>query len=275
MKYTLQSSKYVCKNFLYLIPFAILPALFLSISTDQAAMEAVLGAVGKGKIGEWTFSQIFRAISVLNFATWEAIVFGIIGIIVIIPSVALLMAMLEKHMRIGKRTFNGLLGKLNDNFISTFGGVVLLLVGYEIWTLLLSAILFLVSRIDVAVVAYIFAVLVFLGFHVLLTIAISTVYLWVPCMQITGFRTFEAFQYAYQLMGEIQWKIVVGQLIVLLLMEGIICLCAMLLPVGIIFTLVTTGLYACIILIFCVRMQIAYFDRDHIERKDIAKYYHR
>ena len=33
MRYTLQSTKYVFKNFIYLLPFAILPAVFLSAST--------------------------------------------------------------------------------------------------------------------------------------------------------------------------------------------------------------------------------------------------
>ena len=42
MKYTLQSSKYVFKNFIYLFPFAILPALFLAISTDEKLITSVI-----------------------------------------------------------------------------------------------------------------------------------------------------------------------------------------------------------------------------------------
>ncbi len=275
MKYTIQSAKYACKNFLYLLPFAILPALFLAISTDQAAIQAVVNDVLDGKIVNWTFSEIFRAISVLNFASWEAIVFGALGIVIIVPCLAMMMAMLEKHMRIGKRTFNGLLGKLNDNLISTCGGVILLLGFYEVWTLIFSAVLLLVAQIKIVAVAYVFAVIVFIGFHLLLALFVSTVYFWVPCMQITGFRAFEALQYSYHLMGEVQWRIIVGQLAVLVVVEGGICFCAMFAPMGLLFTLIATAIFTCLIIIFCVRMQIAYFDRDHIERKDLAKYYHR
>ncbi len=275
MKYTIQSAKYACKNFLYLLPFAILPALFLAISTDQAAIQAVVNDVLDGKIVNWTFSEIFRAISVLNFASWEAIVFGVLGIVIIVPCLAMMMAMLEKHMRIGKRTFNGLLGKLNDNLISTCGGVILLLGFYEVWTLIFSAVLLLVAQIKIVAVAYVFAVIVFIGFHLLLALFVSTVYFWVPCMQITGFRAFEALQYSYHLMGEVQWRIIVGQLAVLVVVEGGICFCAMFAPMGLLFTLIATAIFTCLIIIFCVRMQIAYFDRDHIERKDLAKYYHR
>ncbi len=275
MKYTVQSSKYVLKNFIYLFPFAILPAIFLSISTDEGAIIAVLESLFWGEISDWSFSEIFRAISVLSFARWVAIVFGLVGIIVIVPCVALLMALLEKHMRIGKRTFNGLWGKLNDNFISTCGGVFLLLAIYELWSLLIAAFLFFVSRIAFVPLAYVFAGVVYIVFHVLLMVAISTIYLWLPCMQITGFRALEAWQYSYHLMGQIKGRIIVAQLFALLLVELIICLCALFVPTAIAFDIVAALLYATLIMIFCVRMQIVYFDRDNVERADLAKYYHR
>ncbi len=273
MKYTIQSTKYVCKNFFYLFPLVILPALFLSISTDQKAIYSVLAAIGKGNIQDWTFTNLFRAISVLNFGSWQSIVFGLVGIIAIVPCVALLMAMLEKHMRIGKRTFNGLWGKLNDNFLSTCGYFVLILAIYEVWTLLLTSILFLVSRIPLAALSYTFSTIIFLAFHVLLLVVISVFYLWLPCAQITGFRAYEALQYSYHLMGEIKAKIIAVQASILLVVEGLICLCAMLLPTGIVFNLFVAAFYVAVLLIYCVRMQIVYFDRDHIEREDLPKIY--
>ncbi len=273
MRYTAQSGKYVVKNFFYLLPFAIVPALFLALSTDENAILHTVKALFTGKIDEWSFTGLFRSISILNFATWQSIVFGLVGIIVIVPCVALLMAFLEKHLRIGKRTFNGLLGKLNDNFISTCGGVFLLLGIYELWSLLLAAFLFLVSMIPIPFVAYLFAVVAFIAFHLLLMVAISTIYLWLPCMQITGFRAMEALQYSYHLMGDIKWKIIFTQLWVLLVVEAVICLIGWFVPTFIAFDLLVTVVYAVMILVFCVRMQIAYFDRDHIERADIRKYY--
>ena len=275
MRYTLQSTKYVFKNFIYLLPFAILPAVFLSASTDEKSMVAVINAILEGNIGTWTFQELFRAISVLNFASWEAIVFGLVGIILIVFCVALMMALLEKHMRIGKRTFNGLLGKLNDNILSTSGVVVLVLLIYELWTLLLAALLFFVSRITIAAVAYVLAAAVFVAMHVVLMVSIGTIYLWLPCMQITGFRAFEALVYSYQLINPIRWRITFAQILVLFVAESLICACAVYVPTAIAFRVVAAALYAGILMIYCVRMQIAYFDRDNIERADTAKYYHR
>ena len=275
MKYTVQSSKYVLKNFIYLFPFAILPAIFLAISTDEKAITGVITAFVEGRIGEWTFSELFKAISVLNFVGWESIVFGFVGIIVTIPCVALLMALLEKHMRIGKRTFNGLWGKLNDNFLSTAGVVLLVFAIYELWSLLLAAFMFFLSRITAKVIAYAFIVIVYLALHVLLLVGIGAIYLWLPCMQITGFRAVEALSYSYQLMAPLKIKLIVAQLLVLAVAEALICVCAIFLPIAIVFKTIAALLYAGMLMIYCVRMQAVYFACDQIERADMAKYYQR
>ncbi|MBQ8295766.1 MAG: hypothetical protein IJX87_04975 [Clostridia bacterium] len=274
MRYTAQSSKYIWKNFFFVLPFAIIPAFFLSVSTDEKALIDVLTNCFTGKIQETTYSQIFRAISVLNFGSWQSVVFGIVGIVLIVVCVALLMAFLEKHMRIGKRTYTGLLGKLNDNFLSTCSYALIMIVGYELWCLFTAAFLFLVSRISVDAVAYVLTVGFLLLMHALLIYAIGHVYLWLPCMQITGFRALEALHYSYQLMDPVKWPILLGQLFFLLFTETLICLSALFAPAPVIFTVLTTVLYTALILIYCVRMQITYFDRDNIQRADLPGYYY-
>ena len=275
MKYTRESTKYIFKNFFYLVPFAILPAIFFAISVDEAAIQAIMKKLVSKSTEGWNFFVLFRAISVLNFGTWQSIVSGIIGIIVTVPCVALLFALIEKHFRIGKRTFNGIWGKLNDNFVSTCGYVLLLLFIYEIWALLLSAILTLIFLIDLWVLAYVLAGVALLAMHFVLVQAIGAIYLWLPCMQITGFRALEALHYSQQLMTPIKKKLAVGQLLVLLVIEGLICVCAVFLPPAGIFLTITTILYVALILVYCVRMEIAYFDRDQIERADLNTYYKR
>lgn len=273
MKYTVQSGKYVFKNFIYIFPLAILPAFFLSVSVDEGAIINVLNAFFSNELSAWTFSDLLCAISVLNFGSWRSAVFGVVGTIFIVPCVALLMAFLEKHFRIGKRTFNGLWSKLNDNFLSTCGYGILFLTIYELWSVLTAALLFFLSRISVAVVAYIIVVVAYLAMHVALLYVIGMIYLWLPCMQITGFRSIEALQYSYQLVTPVQWKILGGQMFVLLCAEGLLCLCAVFLPNALVFTILSTALYAIVLMVYCVRMEIAYFDRDHIERADLRTYY--
>ncbi len=272
MKYTVQSAKYILKNFLYIFPLAILPAFLLSLSTDEVAITKVLTETFTGSIEAWTFSELFHAISILSFGNWQAVVFGLLGIIAMVPCVALLMAFLEKHFRIGKRTFNGLWSKLNDNFISTCVYALLFVALYEIWALLTAAVVFILSMIPVAWLAYVLSIAAYIAMHVLLLYLVGFIYLWLPCLQITGFRAIEALHYSQQLVTPVKWKILGGQILFLLFAEALIGVCAVFLPGWVAFTLITTALYSILLMFFFVRMQIAYFDRDQIERADLKWY---
>ena len=272
LNYTVQTNNYIWKNFLYIVPFALIPAFFLSLSVASDTMSAVLKAFFTGNLSTWTFFDLFRAISVLNFGSLGSALSGFLGMVVIVPCVALLTAFLEKHMRIGKRTFNGILEKLNDNFFSTFLFGVLVLVVYEIWSVIAAAMLYFISLIPNLPTAYVFIVLVFLALHAVLLYALGALYLWLPCMQITGFPVMESLQHSYQLVQPVRWGIFAEQVTFLLLTETVIGVCAVFLPESLIFTIITTALIVFLLLYYFVRMEIVYFDRDHIERMDLKKY---
>lgn len=273
MKYTVQTTKYIFKNFFYILPFALIPALFLSMAVAEEEVEAVVRAIVEKDFSAWSFVNLFRAVSVLNFGSPESIITGLVGLILMVPCVALLMAFLDKHLRFGKRTFNGLWSKLNDNFISTFGYIVFFLLIYEVWALILSALLFLIALIPNTIAVYISAGVIFFAMHVLLLYAVGTIYLWLPCMQITGFPAVEALQYSYQLVVHVKWRILIGQIIALVATEAVIVACALYLPELPISEVCSTLLFTILLSFYCVRMMIAYFDRDQIERADLRKYY--
>lgn len=272
LTYTVQTSNYIWKNFLYIVPFALIPAFFLSLSVAGETISAVLKAFFTGNLSAWTFFDLFRAISVLNFGSLGSALSGFLGMVVIVPCVALLTAFLEKHMRIGKRTFNGILEKLNDNFFSAFLFGVLVLVVYEIWSVIAAAMLYFISLIPNLPTAYVFIVLVFLALHAVLLYALGALYLWLPCMQITGFPVMESLQHSYQLVQPVRWGIFAEQVTFLLLTETVIGVCAVFLPQSLIFTIITTALIVFLLLYYFVRMEIVYFDRDHIQRMDLKKY---
>ncbi len=273
MKYTIQSSKYVTKNFFYIFLFALIPALFLSLSTDQKSMAFVLDNLFAGTLENWNFVDLFRSISVLNFASLKSVGFGFLGVVSIVFCGALITALLEKHMRIGKRTFNGVFARLNDNLAPTFIYMLFLLLIYELWSLITAALLFFVSRIAWTALSYAFSVGVFIGMNVVLLYLIGVVYLWLPCMQITGFRAVEALIYVNRIAAPTKGQILIGQLCVLVFSEALICVCVALTSSFWGFTLLTTALYAIMIMVYCVRMYVVYFDVEHIERADENKYY--
>lgn len=273
MHYTFRSLRYVFKNFRYIFPFSILPAIFLALALDTEAVQTFIGAYADRIPSSLTFPVIFRAVSIFGFRSVGSFFLGIIGIAAMVICSSLLMALIEKHMRIGKKTFNGIFSKLNDNFLSNLLVCVLLVFFYELWSLIVSAVLFAVSRIGAIPVVYVLSAAAYLALQFVLCLIVSTFYLWLPCVQITGFKTFEAFSYSYQLVSPVMARIAAGQFLSLTISDVVIGAIALLIshPIGLMIAAVAT--YALMTLVFCVRMQVAYFDRAQIERADLKKYY--
>lgn len=273
MNYTIASIKYILKNFWYILPFSILPALFLSLSIDKFAIQKVLTDYFTGKPGG-SFPIIFRAISFFNFRDVGAFFAGLAGIVLMVVCVSLMLALIEKHMRIGKRTYNGIFSKLNDNLLSTCGICLFYVLIYEVWAVLISALLFLAYLVENVVAVYILSVIIFFSMHFVLLYVVSLFYLWLPCLQITGFRAFEALRYSYQLVAPVKMRIVFGQWISVTISEILIGLTAIFVPMRGFSFAAAAVLYMFMTVMFCVRMQVAYFDRAQLERADLKKYYH-
>jgi hypothetical protein len=275
MKYTLQTWKYILKNFFFIFPLAVIPAFFLSLTLAREDFAIVLEKLLAGNATELTFQEIFQVVSILNFSSIEAVLFGFVGVVALVVFSAILMALLDKHMRIGKRTFNGMLARLNENLMPTILVVVLLLVLYEVWTVLLTLLLQLTALLP-SPFSYASAGFVFLMMHILLLSLIACIYLWMPCMQITGFKAFEALRYSYILVEPLRGKIVLSQIFSMFFAELLISASVLLLPrMEIVSIVVATVLYAFMIMQFCVRMQVVYFDREQIERQDLKPSYYK
>ena len=273
MKITIQSTKYSIKNFLYLFPLCVIPAFFLSFTLARDEFFIIFNSFKEQSLQSLSFVEIFQAVSLFNFSSVPAVIGGFIGFIAIVVCVALLMAFTDKHMRIGKRTFNGLFSKLNDNLLSTFGVALLLFVGYELWAVLAAAVFLLAAQLPF-VLACVALVLLYVALHAALLFMVAAVYLWLPCMQITGFKPFEALRYSNILCEPIKMKLVVAQFLILFVCEILISVSVLCLPqMEVVSFIVTTVLYSFMIMIFCVRMQMCYLDRTQTERADLKNDY--
>ena len=103
---------------------------------------------------------------------------------------------------------------------------------------------------------------------------LSFFYLWLPTLQITGLRPFEALKYSYELLEPVRAKTVVSQALNLLFSQALLVLVAVFVPSTVASIVVAAILYGFLMLLFCTRMQVVYFDRSETERADLKKYYH-
>lgn len=272
MKYTSKSLKYVFANFGYLVLFGLFPAVFLAYSLDTATVGAILRDYFTGSPYA-SFSDIFHAVSIFNFHSVSATIADVLSVILAVTCVAMMMAFMEKHMRIGKKTWTGLFSKLNDNLLSTLGITLLFACLYELWALITSALLLCVSFFTSKTVIYILSVIVWFGTQIALLFVVSLFYLWLPCLQITGFRSFEALSYSYQLATGVKRKIVREQFVSMTIAEILIGLVCVFAPWAWLKLVLNSAVFAGQILLFVTRMQVVYFDRAQLERADEKNYY--
>lgn len=272
MKYTSKSLKYVFANFGYLVLFGLFPAVFLAYSLDTATVGAILRDYFTGSPYA-SFSDIFHAVSIFNFHSVSATIADVLSVILAVTCVAMMMAFMEKHMRIGKKTWTGMFSKLNDNLLSTLGITLLFACLYELWALITSALLLCVSFFGSKTVIYILSVIVWFGTQTALLFVVSLFYLWLPCLQITGFRSFEALSYSYQLATGAKRTIVREQFVSMTIAEILIGLVCVFAPWAWLKLVLNSAVFAGQILLFVTRMQVVYFDRAQLERADEKNYY--
>lgn len=262
--------KYIFKNLWFVLPFAVTPAVFLALSVDFSDIELVAKSFFTGTFG-LKFFEIFRAWSFLRLDSALGVIYSVLAVVCLVFFTSLLLGFVEKHMRIGKRTLSGVFSQLGSR-IGAFIGIVLLFFAlYELWALLLSAVLFAVSAIKAKALACFLFTLACLLFIGALFFLVSVFYLWLPCMQLTGFGAYNAFLYSYRLVIGVRWKLILS-----LAISYVPCFVIL---VGVSFGpdwlagVIAFILFAFLYLSFCVRMETLYFETDKLDREDLLRSY--
>lgn len=288
MKNFFDSWKYIVKNIWFVLPFAIIPAVFLALSLDYTAIgkmvvgiftgfppEAVLDAVESEAAAvaiepRMPFLTFFSAWSIIGITELNWI-FSILAFVCIVVFAALMLFFVEKHMRIGKRTLSGITNGFFNNLLSVFVIALLYMVLYELWTLALSAMLFWISSIPELALVYILGAIAFAALLFGLLFVSTVFYLWLPCRQMTGFGFYHTFVYSYRLMLKVRWRLVL-EFLISIIVAFIVLGGSALLP-EFVFRMVGVVVFALFFLSFCIRMETVYFQTDKLDREDLIKHY--
>ena len=141
MRTVFGSWKYIFKNIWFLLPFAIVPAVFMALSLDYQCIGKVWGDFFTGD-PRAEFLDLFHAWSFLRVDSVLGLVYSLLAIVAAIFFLSLLLACVEKHMRLGKRTLSGIWSQFTNNLPSVIFAVIVYLVLYEAWAIVLSAVMF-------------------------------------------------------------------------------------------------------------------------------------
>ena len=137
MRTVFESWKYLFKNILFLLPFSLVPAVFLSLSLDYNCIHTVWYGFFTGE-PRAEFLEYLHAWSFLRIDDWLGALYSLIAIVATICAFSVLLCFVEKHMRLGKRTLSGLWQQTKNILPSVAVYTLLMVVFYEIWAIVLS-----------------------------------------------------------------------------------------------------------------------------------------
>lgn len=273
--------KYIRRNALHIALFVLIGGAMLTLTFDYGAFSDTTVKFFTGKIAEITFYDLVAGLSIINISSWYFILISLVAVLLITVALSMELAMVEKHMRIGSKTWNGLWGKLNDNFLSTLCVVTILIAAYELWAVITCAVIYAVISIfqSLIVLQYVFTALVMGGMCFGLFYGVTMIYLWLPCLQITGFRYYESFKYAFQILSNVRSTILSGFIINVgafgVIVTGMNFVCGYLLKNGVIAYAVAFIGFTYLFAVFTVGQEIAFFEADGLERADLIPSYKR
>ncbi|MDE5897335.1 MAG: hypothetical protein K2H43_05950, partial [Clostridia bacterium] len=184
---------------------------------------------------------------------------------------AMMLALVEKHMRIGKRTVSGAFSGFGSLLFAALVVAFVYLAAYEIWAIVLSSVLFAISSIRSTAVLYVLAGACFVLFSFVLLYVATVFYLWFPSKQITGFGPYNSFLFSYRLMSGVRWKLLLSFLISFVAAAAVTAGVSVL-P-ELVFRIVMFVLFTFLFLNFGIRMETVYFATDKIDREDLIRSY--
>ena len=269
MKYIGGALRYMFVNFIFIFVFALLPSYFVAMSVDLDSLARLVR--GFFTDGDFLFYDLFFMLSPFNATGWP---FAIVCAVCILVCMPMLLGLIEKHMRLGIRTFKGVFGRFDCNFLATFVVTFVLFACYEVWAVITAGLLYAESLLLAGIASSVVVLITLIGLVAALCYGASYMLLWLPCRLLTGCGYIEALRYSNQLVYKKRGSLflsvflpVAVSLVLDLLVVGLSSMGNLNIPVVLTVELLVLLLF----LYYASLMFVAYFDLTGEERMDISR----
>ena len=137
MKYIGPAIKYGLHNLKYMLPFVVLPAMFIGVFTRPFCLSNYLYAYPNMSVNN--YMDIFGAF--FNFS-WQNIVLTALGFLLVVMVMTLLHGFIERHMRTGKFSIHEASSIINGNILAVGLCSLFIIVLYMVCMIILSLVVF-------------------------------------------------------------------------------------------------------------------------------------
>lgn len=268
MKYAINTLKYI-KNNPLLIPCYLIAAMAVAALADPFAFRAVADSCADGAIsGSYTLWLKFFLF--VNPTNWMTILTGVAAYVVLILDLAFIHSLIDKHIRFGSKSFRSIASGFNINVVNSLILAVFVILAELVFAFLTAAIVKTFASISVPYV-YVVGFVICAALAALALYASSLFMLWLPCVEVTGFKKFEALTYSYLLSRPRARGLFVSLAVPFALCYAA-CTTIELTCVPLAAFITVPLLAGAFFLYSSVLCYIAYAEAEGIEREDLKKY---
>ena len=142
MRFFKETTKYVRKNFLRLLPYAILPAVAMALAGRLGSVLTFFFRYS-GEVASYTVWDIYKYFSVLLSENWLT---GLSALIVVGFFMCLMYGAIDRHMKVGKFSYKNMFSRLNETVMAVGPAYFVLFALLELVALLNSSLIFIFTR---------------------------------------------------------------------------------------------------------------------------------
>lgn len=268
MKYISETFKYFKSN-LAILPAIIVAAIAFATMFDYNAFANVTASYSGGYLSSSYTAWLLFFLPV-NTESWITIILSILGYLLLIADLSFIQSMVDKHVRFGTKSFRSVMSSFTVNLTYGLMLIVLFAVISSITAFIFAAVMKTFSMFSTP---YIFIC----GISVCAVICLAELFalchfaLWLPCLEVTGFKVLEALSYSYSLARPVRWKIFLSVIIPIIVIGAAWCILA-LTGYAWVARVVASAICACAFIFVSTACYLIYVDKEGIEREDLKKF---
>lgn len=268
MKYITDTIKYLKSNLLLLPALAVAVAAIYPI-LDFGALDYIARSFSDGYVTDNFTAWLYFFLPV-NTQNWLTVLLSVLGYVALVVDLSFIHSMIDKHVRFGSKSFRSVMSSFTVNLSYGLTFAAVFAVCAAVTAPVLTAIMKTFSHFPAP---YVFIA----GIALCAAIAFAELFafchfaLWLPCMEITGFRVFEALTYSYSLARPALKSIFISVCLPMAAALAVWFATALTCP-GWTACVVSAAVFGCTFIFVAAACYLIYADKEGIEREDLKKF---
>lgn len=268
MKYIKQTLLYFKSNIL-LLPALIVACAIMPLIIDFTAYDAIKNSFDGGMLTADFFAW-FKMFLIFNTTGVPQALLSVLAYAVLAIVLGYIHSVVDKHVRFGSKSFKSIMNGINGTVMYCIAGTLLFFVFHAIICSIMAAIMSAFCLIPTPY-AFVIGAVICGAILVASVLLIQIFFLWFPCLEITGFRAYEALSYSYSLCHKSMGSIFVSLALPILITSGVVLALSLLINVYVAAVIVSI-LMGMAFTYLSVLDYIIYANVEGIEREDLRRY---